>query len=127
MAEDVARLSFLRTGYLTFAPVYLQVKSSHLPFFAWHLRAMRDLRWYPGLEMSDLSDNALVVSQPAGAREGKPINLPTSFTWQQLYRNTALAAYRPGRRGPTSALDTLSREARRFGKEHRPGKKSNYG
>ena len=79
LAEDVARLSFLRTGYLTFAPVYLQVKSSHLPFFAWHLRAMRDLRWHPGLKMSDLSDNALVVSQPAGAREGKPINLPTSF------------------------------------------------
>ena len=65
LVEDVARLSSLRTGDPTEAPVYLQVEYSHLPFFLWHLRAMRDVRWRPGIDLTGVEADALVVSQSA--------------------------------------------------------------
>ena len=79
LAEDVARLSSLRTGDPTEASVYLQVEQSHLPFFLWHLRAMRDVRWHPGFDLTGVEANALIVSQgtPGSGGEGYP--LPPGF------------------------------------------------
>ena len=79
LAEDVTRLSFLRAGKSTAIPVYLHVKPSHLPFFAWHLRAMRDLRWQPGSQMRELEVDALIVSQSGADSEGERINLPSGY------------------------------------------------
>ena len=79
LAEDVTRLSFLRAGKSTTAPVYLHVKPSHLPFFAWHLRSMRDLRWQPGSQMRELEGDALVVSQRGAGSEGERLNLPSGY------------------------------------------------
>ena len=100
LAEDVARLSFLRAGYSTLAPVHLLVKTSHLPFFAWHLRSMRDLRWQPGLNISQLDDNALVVSQPGAGRQGEQISFPrrfigSSYTATQRWLPTDLVGLGP--------------------------------
>ena len=79
LAEDVTRLSFLRAGKSTAIPVYLHVKPSHLPFFAWHLRAMRDLRWQPGSQMRELEVDALIVSQSGAGSEGERLNLPSGY------------------------------------------------
>ena len=79
LAEDIKRLSSLRTGDPTEAPVYLQVDYSHLPFFFWHLRAMRDLRWHPGLELKEVEQDALVVTQGGAGTEGEWDQLPVSF------------------------------------------------
>ena len=64
LLEDVARLSVLRTGDATEAPVYLLVGPRLQPFFAWHLRAMRHLRWQTTFDVSELGEDALVVSEP---------------------------------------------------------------
>ena len=79
LAEDVTRLSFLRAGMSTSAPVYLHVKSSHLPFFAWHLRSMRDLRWQPGSQMRELEADALIVSQRRAGSQGERLDLPSGY------------------------------------------------
>ena len=79
LAEDVTRLSFLRAGKSTAIPVYLHVKPSHLPFFAWHLRSMRDLRWQPGSQMRELEVDALIVSQSGAGSEGERLNLPSGY------------------------------------------------
>lgn len=79
LAEDVTRLSFLRAGMNTSAPVYLHVKSTHLPFFAWHLRSMRDLRWQPGSQMRELEADALIVSQRGAGSQGERLDLPSGY------------------------------------------------
>ncbi len=79
LADDISRLSSLRTGDPTEAPVYLQVDYSHLPFFFWHLRAMRDLRWRPGIELKEVEQNALVVTQGGAGTAGDWDHLPVSF------------------------------------------------
>lgn len=95
MVEDIARLSSLRTGDPSEALVYLQVQSSHLPFFVWHLRGMRDLRWQPGLGFSQVDDSALVVTQASARGEGEQVQLPanfvgSSYTVTQLWLPTEL-------------------------------------
>ena len=79
MVEDIARLSSLRTGDSTEALVYLHIDSSHLPFFGWHLRDMRKLQWQPGLDLANVEENALVVTQASAWREGERAQLPPSF------------------------------------------------
>ncbi|MDE0139830.1 MAG: glycosyltransferase family 39 protein [Caldilineaceae bacterium] len=79
LADDIGRLSSLRTGDPTEAPVYLQVDYSHLPFFLWHLRAVRDLRWHPGIKLKDVEEGALVVTQGGAATEGEGSQLPVNF------------------------------------------------
>ena len=79
LADDISRLSSLRTGDPTEAPVYLQVDYSHLPFFFWHLRAMRDLRWHPGIELKEVEQDALVVTQVGAGTTGEWDQLPVSF------------------------------------------------
>jgi len=79
LADDIGRLSSLRTGDPTEAPVYLQVDYSHLPFFFWHLRAMRDLRWHPGIELTDVEEGALVVTQGGAGTEGESNQLPANY------------------------------------------------
>ena len=79
LAEDVARLSSLRTGDPREAPVYLQVEYSHLPFFLWHLRAMRDLRWHPGFDLTGVEADALVISQGTAGAGGEQYPLPAGF------------------------------------------------
>ena len=79
LAKDIARLSSLRTGDPAEAPVYLQVESSYLPFFFWHLRSMGDLRWHPGTDFTDVSADALVITQGiSGNGEGRDL-LPAGF------------------------------------------------
>jgi len=79
MVEDIARLSSLRTGDPTEAPVYLQVDSSQLPYFVWHLRNMRRLHWQPGLDFSKVDESALVVTQAIALGDGERAQLPASF------------------------------------------------
>ncbi len=79
LAEDVTRLSLLRAGKSTAIPVYLHVKISHLPFFAWHLRSMRDLRWQPGSQMRELEVDAVIVSQRRDGSEGDSLSLPSGY------------------------------------------------
>ncbi len=79
LAEDVARLSSIRTGDSSVAPVYLQVQYSELPFFVWHLREMRDLRWRPGMQLAEVEAEALIVSQGADWVERKGDELPENF------------------------------------------------
>ena len=79
LAEDISRLSSLRTGDPTEAPVYLKVDQSHLPFLFWHLRAMRDLRWRPGLELMEVEEEALIVTQGGAGPESDRDQLPDSF------------------------------------------------
>ena len=79
LAEDIARLSSIRTGDSFEAPVYLQVESSELPFIGWHLRAMRDLRWRPGIELTEVEAEALIVSQGGVWSEGERDKLPENF------------------------------------------------
>ncbi|MYC96741.1 MAG: hypothetical protein F4X14_17375 [Caldilineaceae bacterium SB0661_bin_32] len=79
LAEDISRLSSLRTGDPTEAPVYLQVDQSRLPFFFWHLRAMRDVRWRPGLELTEVEEEALIVTQGGAGPESDRDQLPDSF------------------------------------------------
>lgn len=79
LAEDVARLSSLRTGDPAEASVYVQVETLYLPFFFWHLRSMGDLRWHPGTDFTDVSADALVITQgtPGIGEEGDL--LPAGF------------------------------------------------
>ncbi len=79
LVEDIARLSSLRTGDSTEALVYLHIDSSHLPFFGWHLRDMRNLQWQPGLDLANVEENALVVTQASAWGEGERAQLPASF------------------------------------------------
>lgn len=79
LADDISRLSSLRTGDPTEAPVYLQVNNSRLPFFLWHLRAMRDLRWRPGIELKEVEQDALVVTQDGVGTAEEWDQLPGSF------------------------------------------------
>ena len=79
LAEDIARLSSLRNGDPTEAPVYLQVEYSHLPFFYWHLQAMGDLRWHPGIDLTGVEADALVVSRGTPGNRGEWDLLPTGF------------------------------------------------
>ena len=79
LAEDVARLSSLRTGDPAEASVYLQVEYSYLPFFHWHLRTMRDLRWHPGVDLTGVEADALIVTQGATGDGGNHDRLPAGF------------------------------------------------
>ena len=79
LVEDIARLSSLRTGDPAEASVYLQVEYSYLPFFYWHLRAMRDLRWNPGIDLTGVETDALVVTQGTSGNGGNHDLLPTGF------------------------------------------------
>lgn len=79
LAKDIARLSSLRTGDPTEASIYLQVEYSYLPFFYWHLRTMRDLRWHPGIDLTGIETDALVVTQGTSGNEGNRNLLPAGF------------------------------------------------
>lgn len=79
LTEDIARLSSLRTGDATAAPVYLQVEYSHLPFFFWHLRTMSDLRWHPGNDLTGVEAGAMVVSRGRPGIESDLAVLPADF------------------------------------------------
>jgi len=79
LAEDIARLSSFRTGDPTEAPVYLQVEYSHLPFFYWHLRDMSDLRWHPGIDLTGVEAEALVVSRGTPGNGEEWDLLPAGF------------------------------------------------
>ena len=77
LADDIAQLSSIRTGDPSEAPVYLQARSSDLPFLVWHLRYMRDLRWRPGIELTEVEADALIVSRAGEWGEGE--RLPEQF------------------------------------------------
>ncbi len=93
LLDDVARLSSLRAGDPTEAPVYLLVGPQLQPFLAWHLRAMRHVRWPASIEASDgaishppdivapfdsaLDEHALIVSEPGFGQA--PLRLPDDF------------------------------------------------
>ena len=79
LVEDIARLSSLRTGDSTEALVYLHTDFSHLPFFVWHLRDMRNLKWHSGLDLTKVDENALVVTLASAWGEGERAQLPASF------------------------------------------------
>ena len=79
LAEDVGRLSSLRTGDPREAPVYLQVEYSRLPFFLWHLRAMRDVRWHPGIDLTGVEADALVIAQGTAGIGEEQDPLPAGF------------------------------------------------
>lgn len=79
LAEDIARLSSIRTGDPAEASVYLQVETFYQPFFFWHLRTMGDLRWHVGSDFTDVNADALVITQgtPGIGEEGG--YLPAGF------------------------------------------------
>ncbi len=79
LAEDIAKLSSLRTGDPGEASVYLQVEYSYLPFFYWNLRSMRDLRWHPGIDLTGVEADALVVTQGTSGNGGDSDMLPAGF------------------------------------------------
>ena len=79
LAEDIAKLSSLRTGDPREASVYLQVEYSYLPFFYWNLRSMRDLRWHPGIDLTGVEADALVVTQGTSGNGGDSDMLPAGF------------------------------------------------
>ena len=79
LAEDIAKLSSLRTGDPSEASVYLQVEYSYLPFFYWNLRSMRDLRWHPGIDLTGVEADALVVTQGTSGNGGDSDMLPAGF------------------------------------------------
>lgn len=66
LVQDVARLSSLRAGDPTEAVLYLLVRPQVQPFYAWHLRTMRHIRWGPDSDPMALDASALVV-RDAGA------------------------------------------------------------
>lgn len=79
LAEDIAKLSSLRTGDPREASVYLQVEYSYLPFFYWNLRSMRDLRWHPGIDLTGVEADALVVTHGTSGNGGDSDMLPAGF------------------------------------------------
>ena len=79
LAEDIERLSSLRTGDPTEARVYLQVESSTLPYYGWNLRAMRDLRWGSGISLAEIEENAFYIVSAGTWDEQDRARLPEEF------------------------------------------------
>ena len=79
LAEDIQRLSSLRTGDATEAPVYLEVASSELPYLGWNLRAMRDLRWQALINPAEVEENAVIIVSAGVWGEERRDQLPAGY------------------------------------------------
>lgn len=110
LVADVSRLSSLRAGDPTEAPVYLLVPPDLQPLLGWHLRQMRYLRWQTGVDPAALDGRSLVIG-PAGATLRLPDDfIGSSYTVTQRWLPTDLtgtvprlrwALYREQRMTPT--------------------------
>lgn len=79
LAEDIQRLSSLRTGDPTEARVYLQAESAELPYYGWTLRAMRNLRLQTGINPAEVEEGALIVVPVGAWGAGERAQLPGGY------------------------------------------------
>lgn len=91
LVQDVARLSSLRAGDPTEAVLYLLVRPQVQPFYAWHLRTMRHIRWGPDSDPMALDASALVVRDAGASLHVADDFIGSSYSVIQRWLPTDLA------------------------------------